>query len=164
MRGECVVGLLVTIGYTFGVWAAVQEYASPALIDFTVWSAGALLILATTLYGLSDRSLLALAGGSTERSVRYVSLGLQLAFLLGAGWWWTAAMRVAAEGIALHRLLVAMYRSKLGFRAGRNKQGVPYIHCYGCGNTSYHPKDIEEAYCGYCHKFHGHHQQRAAAT
>lgn len=28
------------------------------------------------------------------------------------------------------------------------------IACPVCGRTSFHPKDIEEKYCGYCHKWH----------
>jgi hypothetical protein len=29
----------------------------------------------------------------------------------------------------------------------------PSITCSKCGRTSYHPKDIEQSYCGYCHVF-----------
>jgi hypothetical protein len=28
------------------------------------------------------------------------------------------------------------------------------IRCLLCNKTSYHPRDVEEKYCGYCHKFH----------
>lgn len=28
------------------------------------------------------------------------------------------------------------------------------IKCLVCGMTSYHPKDVEELYCGNCHEFH----------
>jgi hypothetical protein len=28
------------------------------------------------------------------------------------------------------------------------------IQCLRCGFTSYHPKDVAEKYCGYCHVFH----------
>jgi uncharacterized OB-fold protein len=28
------------------------------------------------------------------------------------------------------------------------------IRCHTCGRTSYHPKDVEERYCGHCHVFH----------
>ena len=28
------------------------------------------------------------------------------------------------------------------------------IRCLECGRTSYHPGDIQEKYCGNCHKFH----------
>jgi hypothetical protein len=30
---------------------------------------------------------------------------------------------------------------------------LPSITCPFCGKTSYHPKDIEERYCGHCHRF-----------
>lgn len=29
----------------------------------------------------------------------------------------------------------------------------PSITCPKCGKTSYHPKDVEEKYCGNCHEF-----------
>jgi hypothetical protein len=29
----------------------------------------------------------------------------------------------------------------------------PSITCGRCGWTSYHPRDIEEGYCGHCHAF-----------
>jgi hypothetical protein len=28
------------------------------------------------------------------------------------------------------------------------------IRCHACERVSYHPKDIEERYCGACHTFH----------
>jgi hypothetical protein len=28
------------------------------------------------------------------------------------------------------------------------------IRCHTCNRTSYHPKDVEERYCGACHTFH----------
>lgn len=28
------------------------------------------------------------------------------------------------------------------------------ITCLGCGFTSFHPKDIENHYCGHCHIWH----------
>lgn len=30
------------------------------------------------------------------------------------------------------------------------------IHCYDCKRTSFHPKDVENRYCGCCHKFFTH--------
>lgn len=33
------------------------------------------------------------------------------------------------------------------------KDGRPGILCKACGLTSYHPKDVEERYCGNCHRF-----------
>jgi ribosomal protein L37E len=31
------------------------------------------------------------------------------------------------------------------------------IRCHTCGRVSYHPKDVEERYCGACHRFHEEH-------
>jgi hypothetical protein len=31
----------------------------------------------------------------------------------------------------------------------------PSITCPVCGMTSYHPKDVEHAYCGNCHEYTG---------
>ena len=31
---------------------------------------------------------------------------------------------------------------------------APCITCLRCGRTSYHPKDIAQWYCGFCHLFH----------
>jgi uncharacterized OB-fold protein len=28
------------------------------------------------------------------------------------------------------------------------------IHCHSCGRVSFHPKDIDERYCGHCKVFH----------
>jgi hypothetical protein len=28
------------------------------------------------------------------------------------------------------------------------------IRCHACGTTSYHPVDVEQRYCGFCHRFH----------
>lgn len=28
------------------------------------------------------------------------------------------------------------------------------IKCLICNRVSYHPKDIEAKYCGFCHRFH----------
>lgn len=40
------------------------------------------------------------------------------------------------------------------YELGTNEHGQPYIRCLDCGRTSYHPVDISERYCGYCHEFH----------
>ena len=34
--------------------------------------------------------------------------------------------------------------------------GTPGILCRICGRTSYHQQDIEQRYCGHCHRFHPH--------
>jgi len=31
------------------------------------------------------------------------------------------------------------------------------IRCHTCNLTSFHPKDVEERYCGCCHRFHEEH-------
>ena len=28
------------------------------------------------------------------------------------------------------------------------------ITCLVCGRTSWHPEDVRQLYCGYCHQFH----------
>jgi hypothetical protein len=33
-------------------------------------------------------------------------------------------------------------------------QGGTAILCLRCGHRSYHPDDINQRYCGYCHQFH----------
>lgn len=37
---------------------------------------------------------------------------------------------------------------------GEEREKPPSITCPTCRKTSYHPKDIEERYCGYCHQWH----------
>jgi len=32
--------------------------------------------------------------------------------------------------------------------------GLIAIRCLECGGMSFHPNDIEQKYCGHCHKFH----------
>lgn len=34
------------------------------------------------------------------------------------------------------------------------EQGRASITCPQCGRTSYHPRDVQEKYCGACHQFH----------
>ena len=40
------------------------------------------------------------------------------------------------------------------YRLGHNAKGDAFIECLVCGRKSYHPKDIEHKYCGFCHQFH----------
>lgn len=45
----------------------------------------------------------------------------------------------------------------LGLRTLATPYGLddePHIKCLKCGLTSYHPKDIEERFCGKCHAWH----------
>lgn len=39
-------------------------------------------------------------------------------------------------------------------RAGSTLNYMPKITCLKCNKTSYHPKDVQNKYCGYCHEFH----------
>ncbi len=34
------------------------------------------------------------------------------------------------------------------------RDGHPTITCLRCDMTSWHPKDVENLYCGNCHEFH----------
>jgi hypothetical protein len=36
----------------------------------------------------------------------------------------------------------------------RNRDGRASIQCLTCGLTSHNPNDVEQKYCGHCHKFH----------
>ncbi len=40
------------------------------------------------------------------------------------------------------------------FIISEDEQGQQYILCRTCDHRSYHPSDIIERYCGYCHIFH----------
>jgi hypothetical protein len=33
------------------------------------------------------------------------------------------------------------------------QEGRPGIYCKACGLTSFHPMDVQERYCGHCHRF-----------
>jgi uncharacterized OB-fold protein len=46
---------------------------------------------------------------------------------------------------------VALARSRSEPHRERLHMG---IRCHTCGRTSYQPRDVEERYCGACHKFH----------
>jgi hypothetical protein len=45
---------------------------------------------------------------------------------------------------------------------GRNADGFDFIRCLLCLAKSYHPKDIENGYCGQCHVFHTHREDTRA--
>lgn len=32
--------------------------------------------------------------------------------------------------------------------------GAVGIHCFHCGNVSFNPNDVQQKYCGFCHRFH----------
>jgi ribosomal protein L37E len=48
-----------------------------------------------------------------------------------------------------------------GYQLVHNGQG---IQCLRCLHISYHPRDIEERYCGYCHRFHDYKLPSTVAT
>jgi hypothetical protein len=53
---------------------------------------------------------------------------------------------------AVHVLIFALgYDLVVNGETGRLVLG---IRCDTCGRTSYHPKDVEERFCGACQKFH----------
>jgi len=41
-----------------------------------------------------------------------------------------------------------------GYIVGYDHKGHHCIICLNCKKVSYHPEDIKQKYCGYCHKFH----------
>lgn len=67
-------------------------------------------------------------------------------------------------------LLLTLYKAWAGSRVSPNvdaptfcpipsyevevKDGFPTIKCLRCHMTSWHPKDVENLYCGNCHEFH----------
>jgi hypothetical protein len=44
---------------------------------------------------------------------------------------------------------------KRSYRLGEGRPPAS-ITCLVCQKTSYHPTDVSERYCGYCHQFHDH--------
>lgn len=164
MQADRVVGLLITVGYTFVVWLAVQPDASGAMIDASIWMAYVLLVLSGSLFAITDAAFLSLSGGSKVRGVRYVCLGLQISLFVTVGWWWTIAARLAAEGLAFRRLLLAWSRPMRGFKVDKDDQGQFFIHCFECGRASYNRNDIEQLYCGCCNKYHGYRNDDVSAT
>jgi ribosomal protein L37E len=36
----------------------------------------------------------------------------------------------------------------------RNEKGQESIRCRLCGRESFHPDDVKERYCAFCHVFH----------
>lgn len=53
---------------------------------------------------------------------------------------------------AIAKALEAQKRSVL--EAETYRLGDNWIQCRKCSLISYHPKDVEERYCGHCHIFH----------
>jgi ribosomal protein L37E len=40
------------------------------------------------------------------------------------------------------------------YKIVRFRDGSVAIHCFQCGRISFHPQDVENAYCSWCDKFH----------
>lgn len=57
------------------------------------------------------------------------------------------------EGVTLLEI-IAWLDDRGCFALQRKIEEEPSITCPKCGRTSYHPKDIEERYCGFCHEWH----------
>lgn len=50
------------------------------------------------------------------------------------------------------------------YEIGTSNQGQAWIECKVCGLVSWHPKDVEERYCGHCHQFHDDENHRGAMS
>lgn len=61
--------------------------------------------------------------------------------------------RFRKEWIASQSLRSNFYDSKSKYIINTH-DSQPSITCLTCHRTSYSPGDIENKYCGYCHKFH----------
>jgi hypothetical protein len=48
---------------------------------------------------------------------------------------------------------MGQHEIKQGYYLGI-EDGQVFILCYACDKKSFHPKDIEQLYCGNCHTFH----------
>jgi ribosomal protein S27AE len=124
MSSERVAGLIITIGYTVLVLVAITGDATPGTVDAVPW----------------------IAAG--------VALAIQVLALTTVGWWGTIVLRVAAEFMSAYRIWLARQHLGMSFRLDDDEHGQHYIHCYRCGDDSYSAMDIEQLYCGNCHKFH----------
>jgi hypothetical protein len=64
--------------------------------------------------------------------------------------------RLATSADRLRRCHVAIRTREHQLIEARRIQAQrpPSITCPHCHLTSYHPSDIRERYCGYCHRFH----------
>lgn len=57
------------------------------------------------------------------------------------------------ESFSQQSALANPAKEKTGYRLGIGTKG-PSIICLSCGMQSYNLNDIENRYCGKCHKFH----------
>ncbi len=154
MTVERVAGLIITIGYTVLVLIAITPDATPGTVDAVPWIAVLLLVVSWASYLLPDSSVARYAGGRIEALIRGVALAIQVLVLTTVGWWGTIVLRVAAEVMSAYRIWIARQHLGMSFRIDDDEAGQRYIHCYKCGFDSYSAMDIEQLYCGNCHKFH----------
>ena len=112
MKADRVIGLIITVGYTFVVLMAIHPDASGAVQDFATWIAWLLLCFALVSYGLDDDSILDLSGGRTESYIRVVCITIQLIALWSAAWWWTLIVRCTTELISVNRVHHARLKGK----------------------------------------------------
>lgn len=52
------------------------------------------------------------------------------------------------------RARVAIAKRQRLLAEAQRVERAPSITCPRCRLTSYHPSDIRERYCGFCHRFH----------
>lgn len=154
MTAERVAGLIITIGYTILVLIGITPDATPGTVDAVPWIAVLLLVVSWASYLLPDSSVARYAGGRVEALIRGVALATQVIALSTVGWWWTITMRVAAEFMSAYRIWLARQHLGMSFQLNTDEHGQNYIHCYKCGFDSYSAMDIQQLYCGNCHKFH----------
>ena len=154
MTVERVAGLIITIGYTILILVAITGDATPGTVDAVPWIAALLLVVSWSSWLLPDSSIVKFTGGRVESLIRGVALAIQVIALSTVGWWGTVVMRVAAEMLSAYRIFTARQHLGMSFRLDDDEHGQHYIHCYRCGFDSYSAMDIEQLYCGNCHKFH----------
>jgi hypothetical protein len=75
-------------------------------------------------------------------------IGLQMAHAIDLG------HQSTPEGIAFGGGRLALIAEVLRRRGANGAPLPPSIVCPRCRGRSFHPRDIAERYCGYCHAFH----------
>ena len=104
MKADRVIGLIITVSYTFAVLVAIFPDSSGALQDAVTWFAWVLLCFALISYGLGSDTILDLSGGRTESYIRVVCITIQLIAFLSVGWWWTLIARCVTEMISVNQV------------------------------------------------------------
>lgn len=65
---------------------------------------------------------------------------------------WTVSTTLREH--TLDRFMAALREERKAAQPTAAAQGRPYIRCLLCRVTSYHPKDIEQRFCGNCDTWH----------